>query len=427
MSETARILCVDDEPNVLAALQRTLSTRFEVTTATSGERAIDVLASEPPFSVVVSDMRMPGMDGAELLSQAKERFPRTARVILSGYSQYEAALRALPVAHRFLAKPVRNEDIHTLLMRTVALHNMLDSPALRELVGGASDLPARPQVYFQLRRALADASSPMRELARIIERDQGITGRLLRTASNAFFGAPCRVTSVEQAVKYLGTDTLSALVLSLECFGGFEAALANCELVPESLERESQLAAQIASRIVSDESSRHDAFLGGLLHDCGTLLIADRRPELLREVQKLAKEDDCPRDEAERRMWGTTHAEIGAYLLGLWGLPYAVVEAVAYHNAPGKTVASVDKAEKGYADTVFLLSDGLPNTGQIPEPDGIIAKLKEMNKTRKVTINTIGVFASNSSEAEGGGRLLKQIADDSGGVYTSAGKVVKKP
>jgi HEAT repeat protein len=88
----------------------------------------------------------------------------------------------------------------------------------------------------------------------------------------------------------------------------------------------------------------------------------------------------------------------------------------------GRTVSANDKSEKGYADTVFLLSDGLPNTGQIPDPDGIIAKIKEINRTRKVTINTIGVFASNSSEAEGGGRLLKQLAEDSGGAYTSAGK-----
>lgn len=95
---------------------------------------------------------------------------------------------------------------------------------------------------------------------------------------------------------------------------------------------------------------------------------------------------------------------------------------------PGKTVATGDRSEKGYADTVFLLSDGLPNTGQIPDPDGIIAKVKELNRTRKVTVNTIGVFAANGRESEGGGRLMKQLADDSGGIYTSAGKAAaKKP
>ncbi len=98
----------------------------------------------------------------------------------------------------------------------------------------------------------------------------------------------------------------------------------------------------------------------------------------------------------------------------------------APNPAVRRTVASNDKSEKGYADTVFLLSDGLPNTGQVPDPDGIIAKVKEINRTRKVTINTIGVFASGETEAEPGGRLLKQISDDSGGVYTTSAKSVKK-
>jgi HD-like signal output (HDOD) protein/ActR/RegA family two-component response regulator len=402
-----RVLFVDDEPLVLRAMQRVLRTlreNFEASFAGSGEEALKLLA-EGHFDVLISDMRMPGMDGAALLAHAQKRFPATARVILSGYSQYEAALRALPVAHRFLSKPFRNEDIQTLLLRTVALHKMLGNPRLRELVGGAKDLPARPKVYFELRVALGDALAPVDKIARIIERDVGITGRLLRAVNNAFFAAPARITSVGAAVKYLGTDTLSGLVLSLECFGNFEDALADCELLPASLERQAYLAASIATELVSDETQQHDAFLAALLHDCGLLLMVERQPALVREAQALAKLDDCSLQDAERKLWGTSHAEVGAYLLGLWGLPYPVVEAVAWHHAQGQqTCEGMDVCVAVYIATAFAeaaMSGDIASVTldeELLRRAGLLGKLPELMSIVERTISRNEAPASDSDE-----------------------------
>jgi HD-like signal output (HDOD) protein/ActR/RegA family two-component response regulator len=331
-----RVLFVDDEPLVLRALGRMTHAMHEecdAAFASSGEEAMNLLAGRP-FDVIVSDMRMPGMDGAAVLAQVERRYPSTARVILSGYTQYESALRALPVCHRFLSKPLRAEDLKLVLVRTIALHQVLLDPALRELVGGAKDLPARPQVYFQLRAALANPSTSMRAIARIVERDAGITGRLLRAVNNAFFAPSARITSAQQCISHLGTEILTGLVLSLECFGNFEDMLAECELVPASLERKAYLTASITAELLGDETQRHDAFLAALLHDCGLLLLAARKPAMVAEAVKLAKREACPLYVAERKLWGTTHAAIGAYLLGLWGLPYPVVEAVARCHSP---------------------------------------------------------------------------------------------
>jgi HD-like signal output (HDOD) protein/ActR/RegA family two-component response regulator len=331
-----RVLFVDDEPLVLRALGRMTHAMHEecdAAFASSGEEAMNLLAGRP-FDVIVSDMRMPGMDGAAVLAQAERKYPSTARVILSGYTQYESALRALPVCHRFLSKPLRAEDLKLVLMRTIALHQLLSDPTLRELVGGVKDLPARPQVYFQLRAALANPSTSMRAIARIVERDAGITGRLLRAVNNAFFAPSARITSAQQCISHLGTEILTGLVLSLECFGNFEDTLAECELVPASLERKAYLTAAITAELLGDETQRHDAFLAALLHDCGLLLLAARKPVMVAEAVKLAKHEACPLQVAERKLWGTTHATIGAYLLGLWGLPYPVVEAVARCHSP---------------------------------------------------------------------------------------------
>jgi HD-like signal output (HDOD) protein/ActR/RegA family two-component response regulator len=349
-----RVLFVDDEPLVLRALGRmahALRAECEASFASSGEEAL-ALMSKSPFDVLVSDMRMPGMDGATVLAQVEQRFPATARIILSGYTQYESALRALPVCHRFLAKPLRSEELRLVLLRTVAMHQLLSNPTLRELVGSTKDLPARPQVYFQLRGALANPSTPMRNIARIIERDVGVTGRLLRTVNNAFFAPSSRITSAQQAVSHLGTEVLTGLVLSLECFGNFEDTLAQCELVPSNLERKAYLAACITNELLGDETQRQDAFLAALLHDSGLLLSAARQPAMVLAAVQLAKRESCPLHVAERKLWGTTHAEIGAYLLGLWGLPYPVVEAVARCHAPDQLTGS----ELDVSAAVYLAS-----------------------------------------------------------------------
>jgi HD-like signal output (HDOD) protein/ActR/RegA family two-component response regulator len=333
-----RVLFVDDEPLVLRALGRMahgMREECDAAFASSGEEALTLMAGRP-FDVLVSDMRMPGMDGAAVLTQAERRFPWIARIILSGYTQYESALRALPVCHRFLSKPLRAEDLRLVLLRTIALHRLLSDPTLRELVGEAKELPARPQVYFQLRGALANPSASMRAIARIVERDSGITGRLLRTVNNAFFAPASRITSAQQAISHLGTELMTGLVLSLECFGNFEDMLAQCELIPESLERKAYLTATITAELLADETQRQDAFLAALLHDCGLLLLAARRPAMVSEAVRVARQDATPLHVAERKLWGTTHAQIGAYLLGLWGLPYPVVEAVASCHAPEK-------------------------------------------------------------------------------------------
>jgi HD-like signal output (HDOD) protein/ActR/RegA family two-component response regulator len=388
------VLFVDDEPLVLRALgrmMRPMQSDFEAVFAANGAEALELLAAKP-IDLLVSDMRMPGMDGAALLAQAQQRYPATARVILSGYAQDETLLRAMPVSHRFLSKPLQPSELKYVLFRTIALHKLLESPSLRALVGGAKDLPTRPTVYFELRTALADNDRSMREIGKIVERDAGITGRLLRTVNNAFFAPAQRITSVQQAVQHLGTNMLTSLILTLECFGSFEDTLADCDLIPSSLERKALLAASIAKEIVPDKVAQQDAFVAALLHDCGLLLVASRRPAMLEEAVKLANAEGCSLIEAERKLWGTSHAETGAYLLGLWGLPYPVVEAVAHchtpehHNGPEidaglgvyLAIAFADAAMQGDVSSVLLDEALLERTGLAGSLPALITKVENI-------------------------------------------------
>jgi HD-like signal output (HDOD) protein/ActR/RegA family two-component response regulator len=374
---TIRALFVDDEPLILRALARmasSLPAECQASFCASGEEALDLM-TKSPFDVLVCDMRMPGMDGAAVLTQAERRFPETARVILSGFTQYEVALRALPICHRFVSKPLRAEDLRMVLTRTVDLHALLSDPALRKLVGSDKDLPTRPQVYFQLRGALADPSSSLHTIARIVERDAGVTGRVMRAVNNAFFAPARRITSAQEAVSRIGTDVLTGLVLSLECSASFEDALLACSLEPDALERKAYLAASITHELLTDKTQRQDAFLAALLQDAGLLLSAAKQPALVAQAVRLAASEDCSLPSVERRLWGTSHGEIGAYLLGLWGLPYPVVDAVARCYAPEQhTSAELDVPAAVYLAAALAEAALRGDTRNVQLDQGFLAR-----------------------------------------------------
>jgi HD-like signal output (HDOD) protein/ActR/RegA family two-component response regulator len=404
MANVIRVLFVDDEPLVLRALGRmahAMREECQAAFAGSGEEAMKLMAGSP-FDVIVSDMRMPGMDGAAVLAQAERRFPGTARIILSGYTQYESTLRALPICHRFLSKPLRAEDLKLVMLRTIALHQLLSDATLRALVGGVKDLPARPQVYFQLREALANPSTSMRGLARIVERDAGITARLLRTVNNAFFAPAARITSTQQAISHLGTEILTGLVLSLECFANFDEMLSQCELVPASLERKAYLAATITAELLGDETQRQDAFLAALLHDGGLLLCATRKPMMVSEAVKLAASEGCPLHVAERRLWGTTHSEIGAYLLGLWGLPYPVIDAVARCHSPElHTGSELDVGSAVYIATALAEAAMTGDLSDVELDSGLMQRMNLQGRMPELTALVERVIGQTDSLGPG--------------------------
>jgi putative nucleotidyltransferase with HDIG domain len=335
-----RILFVDDERQVLDGLQlrlRQQRKRWQMSFASSGAEALELLGAQA-FDVVVSDMRMPVMDGAALLAKVRDRQPQVARLILSGYSNEEAVLRSLSVAHQFLPKPCDPGVLENAIDRTCALQALLRDEAVRKAVGRVSWLPSVPSVYLELTRAIADADVDLPSLGRIIARDAALSAALLHTANSAYFGLSRPIVRAEEAVIFLGLATLRNLVLFTEVFGKTRAghALPGVEL--ERLQQHSLLTAELAAGFFpapGDRESRDAAFAAGLLHDVGKLLLADELPERAELVEDAVRAGEL-QAAAEERMYGVTHAEAGAYLLGLWQLPFRVVEAVAHHHRPSR-------------------------------------------------------------------------------------------
>jgi len=289
---------------------------------------------QTPFDVIVSDMRMPEMDGATLLGIVKDEHPRTVRIVLSGHSEMEATLRTLAVAHQFLHKPCDAYTLEKTVERACDLQLLTGDEGIRKVVGSLQRLPSLPTVYAALQRSLADEKSGAKDVARIIEQDIGMSAKVLQLVNSAFFGLGRRITTIQDAVVYLGSSMLQKLVLATEVFNGSRLA-SRSGLSLDALRDHSVLTAGIAQKILShDRKQAEDAWAAGLLHDVGKLVLASELPDHLATAMALGRKTGQRPWQAEQEIYGVTHAEVGAYLLGLWGLPYPLVEAVANHHMP---------------------------------------------------------------------------------------------
>jgi HD-like signal output (HDOD) protein len=334
-----RILFVDDDIAVLEGLQRMLRPmrhEWDMDFAQNGFVALALMEREP-FDVIVSDMRMPGMDGAQLLAEVRARFPQVVRVILSGESGEQSVLKSVASTHVYLAKPCSAEALKAAIMRPCGLREMLNSPELQKLTAQIDHLPSLPTVFVELSEELRQDEPSLPKIASIMSRDMAMTAKLLQMVNSAFFGYFGRISSPERAVVMLGTHTIASLVLSATVSMQFDSALMR-NFAVDALMKHGIGTGALAKLIAQAEQAAptlvEEALTAGLLHDIGTLVIASNLPDRYTDVLRVSRAEGIPVWEAELASFGTTHAEVGAYLVGIWGLPEPVAEALAFHHRP---------------------------------------------------------------------------------------------
>jgi HD-like signal output (HDOD) protein len=349
--ESACLLVVDHDPLVLAGLERALADKnWEIMAATDPQAALQLLDSRH-VDIVITDMHMDAMSGATLLGAVQQRHPDVARIIMSGHADPKAVMRTVPFAHQFLSKPVDTEVLRWTLRRACGLRRLLTNEAIRAAVGASNELPAAPATYLRLKQLLRDPAVALPEIATLVERDVGISARILQLVSSAFFGMPRRVSTISAAIAYLGVDTLRTLVLALEIVRMFREGGNIRGFSLDSLQRHSFITAKLA-RGFADEHSAEDAFVAGMLHSVGQLVLAERVPGSYADVLQQVRTERRSLSDVERSVLGATHAEVAAYLLGLWGIPQRIVEAVMYHEEPWR----LDGTRLGLAGAVYLAS-----------------------------------------------------------------------
>jgi HD-like signal output (HDOD) protein len=317
-----RLVVVDDEQMVLDAIRRQFYSRrkeWESHYFLTGAEALSFM-EDHPTDVVMTDLNMAPMDGAELLKVVQDRFPGTVRLLLTGAAGVKMTLPAALLAHQSFSKPCDPMELRDAIERAFRTCLASTTDRMRDLVGSMGALPSVPEVYSALTRVMNDPDAGLSEVAAIIERDAAISMKLIQLANSSMFAVAQRVESVRDAASYLGMNLVRMLVLSAEVHQRFSDAAA---LPGFSLHREQahgSLVANIARGMSEERETADRFFLAGLLHDVGRIVLASAGIH-----GDETSDGDVP-----------IHASVGAYLLTLWGIPLPVVEAVGRHHDPAE-------------------------------------------------------------------------------------------
>ena len=347
MDETTkrRILFVDDEPMVLKGLQRALRKMrgdWEMTFASSSKEALDILGAEP-YDVIVSDLRMPEMDGAQLLAEVKSKHPEVVRIILSGQVEQETTFKSVQLAHQSLSKPCDADILKHTLNKLFGLRNLLEDESIKRIVSQTETLPSLPAVYTEVISELQSPDASVQKVGDIISNDLAMAAKILQVVNSAFFGLVRKISNPKEAVMLLGAETIKALVLSVKIFSEFnqkKLAWFNFDDLFNHSMSVSMFTQSITKEEHLDQNLVNHSLMAGMFHDLGKLILVTNFQAPYQKLLTEARQTEQNLWDLENDFFGTSHAEIGAYLMGLWGLEYPVIEAIAYHHCPGKSLSN---------------------------------------------------------------------------------------
>lgn len=343
MKSKGKILFVDDQQNILSGLERMLHAmrnEWDMKFCSSGKDAL-LLMEKQCFDVIIADIKMPDLDGAQLLKKVEEICPATIRFILSGHSDQELVFQTVGHAHQYIAKPCEPEMLRQYIDRSLRLREELTNEALHSTIAQIKSLPSPPYIYSEIINLIQNEEASLDAISKTIKKDISLTAKLLQMVNSAFFGLPRHVESVMEAVNYLGLNTVQGLVLSAGIYHQFE----NSGLPGMSMDSIFAHAAAVAANakkigteIGLDKRYSEEAFLSGLLHDIGKLIMVANFPNELKRIIGIVKTGSMEFHEAEREVFGTGHPEIGSHLLSLWGFTDSILEIVAFHHSPDRLV-----------------------------------------------------------------------------------------
>ena len=362
-----RILFVDDEPMILKGIQRTLRKMRDVWDMTFTSSAAEALAvlDNNPMDVIISDMKMPEMDGSQLLAEVKQHHPHVVRLILSGHVEQETTIKSVQFAHQCLSKPCDVEVLKQTLIKLFALRDILSDNSIKKIVSQIESLPSLPTIYTEIIAEMQSDDPSIKKISEIIGRDVSMTAKILQVVNSVFFGLPQRIGNPKQAVMLLGLETVKSLVLSVKIFSEFSQKKYSWFNI-DAIFKHSISVSSYAKAIVKYEKMDQDlinySLMAGLLHDLGKLILATNFKDTYQQVLTESRNSDHKLWELEQETFGTSHAEIGAYLMGLWNLENPIIEAIAFHHCPAKSASN----QMGLL-TVVHVANALDHEEDFPE------------------------------------------------------------
>ncbi|MEM9444239.1 MAG: response regulator [Verrucomicrobiota bacterium] len=339
MKDSPCILFVDDDKDSLYALQRELrplEDKWEILYISRPSEAISTLESRK-IDIIISDMRMPFMNGSELLNYVMFRFPETIRFILSSFADQDLVIKCIGSTHQYLAKPCKLEVIENTITQAIKTRQSMKREALSRFVAKIGHFPRIPPMYVKMIEKVQDPNVKTVDFIKIIELDPIVSAKIICTANSSYFKLPDNIATLEAAIQHLGIDMIKHLVLALKAFDALKVpdfySFKDDKLWNHSLE-----VANISQKLFQLEGfsavEQQTAFISGLLHDIGKQVLASNFPDEYGEAVELSLDTELDSLIAEQGCFEVNHADVGGYLLALWGLPDPIVEAIFLHHSP---------------------------------------------------------------------------------------------
>jgi HD-like signal output (HDOD) protein/CheY-like chemotaxis protein len=330
-----RILIADADDKVWLEFREALGEAWAVVGVASASAAQEE-AQKQPFQVVVANFDLPDLSGAELLNRFRTSQPKMLRFIAAAEALKEKVMCHVLRGHQFLAIPFDRATLKNSIERSLAADYGMNN-SLRELVGRIRTFPTIPSLYLEVVSALKDPNATTDEVGAIIAKDMAMTTKLVQVLNSAYFGLPRTITDPTEAVGILGFETVKSLIMTVKLLSQYDKVKPVYFSI-DSIWRHSTNVARTARVMALLETGDNDcsgiAYTAGLMHDLGKVILAANFDEQYQGAHNVARKQQIPLWEVEKDIFGATHGEIGAYLLGLWGMSAEVVKVAALHHHP---------------------------------------------------------------------------------------------
>jgi HD-like signal output (HDOD) protein/ActR/RegA family two-component response regulator len=336
-----RLLLVGDGPrglNQLQTLASALGPTWDVLGANGLAEAQAALGSGA-LDAIVAELRIGGASGLQFLNEITDLHPKTQRFLLADLSDKQAVTKCVGTSHHYLATPCDPQTLRAALDRAFSLDVWLMNERVRRFIGQMQKLPSIPTLYFQVVKELQSPMSSLETIGNLIAKDLVMTAKLLQLINSAVFGLRRQIANPTEAVLCLGAETTKSVLLLAHTFSYFDkikTSSFSVERLWEHALATGSFARQISQSQGAALDTIEESFTAGLLHDIGKLVFAcNLTAEYIKVIQSAQKEKK-PLWIMEEEAFSLTHAEVGACVLGIWGLPVSIIEAVALHHYPSR-------------------------------------------------------------------------------------------
>lgn len=360
---------------------------WNISYCSQAQEALDI-STQKQIDIILCDSGAKGVESDYLLCEIIDHHPGIIRIVMINSGESTALAGNTTVTHQYLLKPVSPDDIRQAVTRAYRLNSLMESSELKSVVSGIKTLPSLPSIYYSLQKEARSDNPSIRRVAEIMSSDVSMTAKVLQLANSAYFGQSRHISDPASAVSLLGLNMITSLSLCANMFSHYDqeaVRMLGLSSITDHSFKTAAAARELTKMMKLDREEAENAFIAGVLHDIGVLVLAADCPEKYRQAIALSAMRKIPMQDAEANIFGATHAEVGAYLLGLWGLAPALVEATAYHHRPQDS-----GAETCNLLTAVHIADAICDKTQWLEPDDAESKLsrtylEKLNLTGQVS------------------------------------------